>query len=74
MPAAEQGLTAINLKGLAQSREYFSLRALLSDSCDGIVDPSPSTCYIFGAVEEGIGEGGVAVVDTSGSQSVLFSR
>lgn len=46
----------------------------LSDFGGGIVDPGLSTRYIFRALEEGIGEGGIAAVNTSDSQGVLFLR
>lgn len=64
------------LKGPVQCRESFlvvsTLSRSLSDSGDGIVDPNSSTRCIFQVAEECVGEGGIAVVDTSDSQGVLF--
>ena len=80
--AAEEGLTAIILKGPIQFSESFSLRTLLlapfrktlADTGGGIVDPYPSASRVFGAAEEGIGESGVAPVYPSNGEGVLFSH
>ena len=40
----------------------------LSDGDGGIIDPNPSTRYIFGVAEEGIKEGGVATVNHVGDR------
>ena len=44
------------------------------DSGGGVVDPYPSASCVFGAVEEGVGESGVAPVYPSNGEGVLFSH
>ena len=46
----------------------------LSDGGGGVIDPDPSTRYIFGAAEEGVREGGVATVNAGDRQSVLLAH
>ena len=46
----------------------------MADSGGGVVDPYPSASRVFGAVEEGIGESGIAPVYTSNGEGVLFSH
>ena len=46
----------------------------LADGGGGIVYPGPSTSRVLGATEEGIGEGGVAPVNPSDGDGVLFSH
>ena len=46
----------------------------LADSGGGIVDPYPSASRVFGATEKSIGESGVALIDPSNGQGVLFSH
>ena len=46
----------------------------LADSGGGVVYPDPSTSRVVGAAEEGIGEGGVAPVNPSDGEDVLFSH
>ena len=42
------------------------------DSGGGIVDPYPSASHVFGATEESIGESGVAPIDPSNGEGVVF--
>ena len=46
----------------------------MADSGGGVVDPYPSASRVFGAVEEGIGESGVAPVYPSNGEGGLFSH
>ena len=46
----------------------------MADSGGGIVDPYPSTSHIFGATEKSIGESGVAPIDPSNGEGVLFAH
>ena len=62
MSVAEQGPTASILKGPVQLRDEFLCKDFrvgvfprsLSEGGGGILDPNPSTRYIFGAPEEGV--------------------
>ena len=45
----------------------------MADSGGGVVYPDPSTSRVLGAAEEDIGEGGVAPVNPSDGEGVLFS-
>ena len=75
---AGEGPTAIVLKGPVQFLfENFVVGVFpypLADSGGGVVYPDPSTSRVLGAVEEGIGEGGVAPVNPSDGEGVLFSH
>ena len=44
------------------------------DSGGGIVDPYPSASRVFGATEKSIGESGVAPIDPSNDEGVLFAH
>ena len=62
-------------------REFFfkvfivdAFPRFLSDGGGGVIDPDPSTRYIFGAAEEGVREGGVATVNAGDRQSVLLAH
>ena len=44
------------------------------DSGGGIVDLYPSASRVFGAAEKSIGESGVAPIDPSNSEGVLFAH
>ena len=46
----------------------------MADSGGGVVYPDPSTSRVLGAAEKGIGEGGVAPVNPSDGEGVLFSQ
>ena len=46
----------------------------LADSGGGVVGPYPSASRVFGAAEEGIGEGGIAYVYPNNGEGVLFSH
>ena len=46
----------------------------MTDDGGGIVDPYPSASRVFGATEKSIGESGVAPIDPSDGESVLFSH
>ena len=46
----------------------------MADSGGGIVDPYPSASRVFGAAEKSIGESGVAPIDPSDGEGVLFSH
>ena len=46
----------------------------MADSGGGIVDPYPSASRVFGATEKSIGESGVAPIDPSDVEGVLFSH
>ena len=46
----------------------------LADSGGSIVDPYPSASRVFGATEKSIGESGVAPIDPSNGEGVLFSH
>ena len=46
----------------------------MADSGGGIVDPYPSASHVFGATEESIGESGVAPIDSSYGEGVLFAH
>ena len=46
----------------------------MADSGGGIVDPYPSASRVFGATEKGIGESGVAPIDPSNGEGVLFAH
>ena len=46
----------------------------MADSGGGIVDPYPSASRVFGATEKGIGESGVAPVDPTNGEGVLFAH
>ena len=46
----------------------------MADSGGGIVDPYPPASRVFGATEKSIGESGVAPVDPSNGEGVLFSH
>ena len=46
----------------------------MADSGDGIIDPYPSASRVFGATEKSIGESGVAPIDASNGEGVLFSH
>ena len=46
----------------------------MADSGGGVVDPYPSASRVFGAVEESIGESGIASVYPSNGEGVLFSH
>ena len=43
------------------------------DSGGGIVDPYPSASRVFGATGKSIGESGVAPIDPSNGEGVLFA-
>ena len=45
----------------------------MADSGGGIVDPYPSASRVFGATEKSIAESGVAPIDPSNGEGVLFS-
>ena len=45
----------------------------MADSGGGVINPNPSAGRILGAAEEGIGEGGVALIYPSDGEGVLFS-
>ena len=79
--AAGEGPAASILKGPVQFSEFlfedFIVSAFpqsLADSGRGIVDPHPSTSRVFGATEKSIGESGVAPIDPSNGEGVLFSH
>ena len=82
MSAAEEGPTAIILKGPVQFKRDFLFEGFivsafpqtLADSRGDVVDPNPSASRVFGAAEEGIGESGVASVYPSNGEGVLFSH
>ena len=44
----------------------------MADSGGGVVNPYPSASRVFGATEKGIGESGVAPIDPSDGEGVLF--
>ena len=44
------------------------------DSGGGIVDSYPSASHVFGATEKSIGESGVAPIDPSNGEGVLFAH
>ena len=46
----------------------------MADSGGGIVNPYPSASHIFGVTEESIGESGVAPIDSSNGEGVLFAH
>ena len=46
----------------------------MADSGGGVIDPNPSASRVLGAAEEGIGEGGVAPINPSDGEGVLFSH
>ena len=46
----------------------------MADSGGSIVDPYPSASHVFGATEESIGESGVAPIDASNGEGVLFTH
>ena len=46
----------------------------MTDSGGGIVDPYPPASRVFGATEKSIGESGVAPIDPSNGEGVLFSH
>ena len=46
----------------------------MADICGGIVDPYPSASRVFRATEKSIGESGVAPIDPSNGESVLFAH
>ena len=46
----------------------------MADSGSGIVDSYPPTSRLFGATEESIGESGVAPIEPSDGEGVLFSH
>ena len=46
----------------------------MADSGGGIVDPYPSASRVFGAAEKSIGESGVAPIDPSNGEGVLFAH
>ena len=46
----------------------------MTGSDGGIVNPYPSANRVFGATEKGIGESGVAPIDPSDGEGVLFSH
>ena len=46
----------------------------MGDSGGGIVDPYPSASRVFGATEKSIGESGVAPIDSSNGEGVLFAH
>ena len=46
----------------------------MAGSGGGVIDPIPSAGRILGAAEEGIGEGGVAPINPSDGEGVLFSH
>ena len=46
----------------------------MADSGRGIVDPYPSASHVFGATEKSIGESGVAPIDPSNGEGVLFAH
>ena len=45
----------------------------MADSGGGVVDPYPSASRVFGAAEKSIEEGGVAPIDPSNGEGVLFA-
>ena len=79
---AEEGPTAIIVKGPVQFKREFlfedfivsAFPQTLADSGGGVVDPYPSASRVFRAVEEGIGESGIASVYPSNGEGVLFSH
>ena len=46
----------------------------MADSGGDIIDPCPSVSRVFGATEKSIGESGVAPIDPSNSEGVLFAH
>ena len=46
----------------------------MADSGGGIIDPHPSASRVFEATEKTIGESGVASIDPSNGEGVLFSH
>ena len=46
----------------------------MADSGGGIVDPYPSASRVFRATEKSIGESGVAPIDPSNGEGVLFAH
>ena len=46
----------------------------MADSGGGIVNPYPSASRVVGATEKSIGESGVAPIDSSNGESVLFAH
>ena len=46
----------------------------MADKGGGIVDPYPSASRVFGATEKSIGESGVAPIDPSNGEGVLFAH
>ena len=46
----------------------------MADSGGGNVDPYPSASRVFGVTEKSIGESGVAPIDPSNGEGVLFSH
>ena len=46
----------------------------MADSGGGTVDPYPSASRVFGATKKSIGESGVAPIDPSNGEGVLFAH
>ena len=46
----------------------------MADSGGSVVDPYPSASHVFGATKESIGESGVAPIDASNGEGVLFAH
>ena len=46
----------------------------MADGGGSVVDPYPSASHVFGATEESIGESGVAPIDASNGEGVLFAH
>ena len=77
-----KGLTTIILKGSVQFNERFFFEDIivgafvrsLSHSGGGVVRPNPPVGRVFGATEEGVREGGVALVYSNDCEGVLFTH
>ena len=46
----------------------------MADGGGGIVDPYPSASHVFGTTEKSIGESGVAPINPSNGEGVLFAH
>ena len=69
-----EGSSPVQREFLFEDSIVSAFPQTLADSGGGVVDPYPSASRVFGAAEEGIGESGVAPVNPSNGEGVLFSH
>ena len=68
-----EGSSPVQREFLLENFVVGAFPQTLADSGGGVLDPNPSAGRVFGAAEEGIGEGEVAPIYPSDGEGVLFS-